>query len=65
MQRHFPITGFQADDLKKWERETPPPFSRSGPEKDGKAGESVIPAGKNSSPSTPPSPPSPPFFRSL
>ena len=40
MQRHFPITGFQADDLKKWERETPPAFPRTGHEKGGEAGAS-------------------------
>ena len=46
MRRHFPITGFQADDLKKWERETPPAFPRTGREKGGEAGKSGVPAGK-------------------
>jgi hypothetical protein len=43
---------------------TPPPFSRTDPEKGGEAGESGVDP-KNSSPLTPASPPSPPFFRSL
>ena len=42
MRRHFPITGFQADDLKKWERETPPAFPRTGREKGGEAGKSGV-----------------------
>ena len=41
-----PITGFQADGLKKWERKTPPPFSQSCSEKGGEAGESGVPTGK-------------------
>jgi hypothetical protein len=59
MRRHFPITGFQADDLKKWERETPPAFPRTGHEKGGEAGKSGVRV-KNS-PRTPSSPPSPLF----
>ena len=69
MRRHFPITGFQADDLKKWERETPPAFPRTGREKGGEAGKSGVRV-KNSprtpaSPPTPASPVSPPFLRAL
>ena len=37
MRRHFPITGFQADDLKKWERETPPAFPQTRQEESGEA----------------------------
>ncbi len=38
----IPITGFQADGLKKWERKTPPPFPQSCSEKGGETGEGGV-----------------------